>query len=62
MSTAERVLNTDDFLQGQRDCQAGIPHAPNRSTDYDRGYQCEYEREQVMSELSRREYGLKSTV
>lgn len=49
-----KIQNPDDFLQGQRDCQAGIPHKPNMSTDYDRGYLVEYEREQVMTELSLR--------
>jgi hypothetical protein len=43
----------DDFLQGQKDCQAGIPHKPNMGSYYDRGYMVEYEREQVISELSR---------
>ena len=43
----------DDFLQGQRDCQEGIPHKSGKSDSYNRGYSAEYEREQIMSELSR---------
>lgn len=48
------IENADDFLQGQRDCQAGVKHEAGRSRDYNRGYAAEYEREQVMTELSQR--------
>ena len=48
------IKSADDFLQGQRDCQDGVPHKQGMSSDYDRGYACEYESEQVMSELGLR--------
>jgi hypothetical protein len=47
------VDSASDFLQGQKDCQSGTEHKPNMSRDYDRGYRAEYQKEQVMSELSR---------
>lgn len=56
------IKSPDAFLQGQRDCQAGIPHESGKGADYDRGYACQYERDQVATELSRRGYGLKSTL
>ena len=37
---------SDDFLQGQRDCKAGIPHEAGKSVNYDRGYGFQYELEQ----------------
>lgn len=46
-------LDADEFLRGQRDCKDGVPHKPGQSDSYDRGYSTEYEREQIMSELSR---------
>lgn len=55
--TTDSISSADDFLQGQRDCQEGVPHKAGHSKDYDRGYMTEYEREQVLSELSRRKYG-----
>ena len=54
MKTLGKAQFIDDFLQGQKDCQAGIRHKPNMGSAYDRGYMAEYEREQVLSELSRR--------
>ena len=47
----KQKINVDDFLQGSRDCQQGLPHK-HKSESYDRGYACEYEREQVMTEVS----------
>ena len=41
-------MNTDDFLQGQRDCKDGVSHKPNQSEAYDRGYSTEYIFQQVM--------------
>lgn len=42
----------EDFIQGQQDCREGKPHEEGRSKDYDRGYQCEYELEQIRSEVT----------
>jgi len=36
-----------DFLQGQRDCQAGIPHQAGKGKDYDHGYGFQYGLEQA---------------
>ena len=52
----KRIQSPDDFLQGQRDCQEGIK-PQSISSDYNRGYACEYEREQMVTEL-----GLRSAV
>ena len=52
MSQPEKVLSADDFLRGQRDCRDGVPHKPNQSRDYARGYGAQYEMEQVTTELS----------
>ena len=54
MKTLGKTQFIDDFLQGQKDCQAGIKHRSNMGSAYNRGYNDEYEREQVISELSRR--------
>jgi len=55
MSEARDIaaLDADEFLRGQRDCRDGIPHREGQSDSYNRGYATEYEREQVMTELSR---------
>ena len=39
-----------DFLQGQKDCEAGKPHQEGKSEAYDRGYAAQYELEQLKSE------------
>ena len=46
----------EDFMRGQRDCQLDVPHKPGQPEAYDRGYAAEYESEQIMSEVSQREY------
>lgn len=51
------IQRADDFIQGQKDCQDGVPHKRNMSRDYDRGYMVEYEREQAMTELSNQRAG-----
>ena len=56
MKTLGKQQFIDDFLQGQKDCQAGIKHRAHMGSAYDRGYMAEYEREQVLSELSRRRF------
>lgn len=49
MGKAEQeIKNADDFLRGQSDCKDGIPHKPNMSDDYDRGYSAQYELEQLL--------------
>jgi hypothetical protein len=42
-------MNTDLFLQGQKDCQEGKPHQSGKGEDYDRGYGCQYELEAQLS-------------
>lgn len=49
---------SSEFLRGQKDCQDGTPHKPNQSEAYDRGYSCQYESEQLASELSLRTNGV----
>ena len=41
----------DDFLQGQRDCKAGVEHKAGKSKAYDDGYGTQYEAEQSMTEM-----------
>jgi hypothetical protein len=47
----------DDFLQGQRDCHDGIPHKPDQSDAYNRGYAAEYEMSQIKNELTKDHHG-----
>lgn len=44
-------FSADDFLQGQKDCQQGIPHK-NGSDSYNRGYATQYQHEANLSEIS----------
>lgn len=49
---ADRALHCDDieeFLQGRRDCAAGVPHKAGKSESYDTGYSAQYEDEQIRS-------------
>lgn len=39
-----------DFVRGQKDCRAGVPHVSGKSESYDRGYSFEYEFEQIFSQ------------
>lgn len=41
-------MNTEAFVNGQRDCREGIKPA-STDTDYLRGYGAQYELEQVMA-------------
>ena len=50
-------MNTDEYLRGQRDCKDGKPHKAGQSKDYNDGYGCQYEAEQMLTEL-----GLKTSV
>ena len=43
-----------EFLQGQRDCKAGIKPS-NQSEAYHRGYSTQYESDQIDSHLSIRQ-------
>jgi len=40
-----QILN--DFVRGETDCKAGIPHKEGQSREYDKGYGFEYMREQT---------------
>ena len=42
----------DDFFAGQKDCQQGNPHNPNKSESYDRGYSAEYELAAIKDEMT----------
>ena len=42
---------SDEFLDGQRDCKNGVEHKPGRSEEYNNGYGCQYEAEQLMTEM-----------
>ena len=44
-----------DFMQGQRDCREGIPHQSGKGEAYDRGYACQYEAEQCLTEMGLRQ-------
>jgi hypothetical protein len=43
---------SDEFLRGQNDCFEGIPHKPDQSEAYDRGYSAQYHLEAELSELT----------
>lgn len=45
-------MNTDDYLQGMRDCKDGVPHKSGKSQDYDDGYATEYERQEVLTVMT----------
>lgn len=36
-----------DFIQGEADCKAGIPHQAGKSKSYDEGYSVQYQLEQI---------------
>lgn len=36
-----------DFLDGQRDCNEGVPHKPGMSESYDAGYSAEYQLQEI---------------
>lgn len=48
-------MNTDEFLQGQRDCKEGVPQRRDND-DYLRGYAAQYELEQVATEMTKNEH------
>jgi hypothetical protein len=45
-------IKVDDFYLGQRDCERGIPHKSGMSESYDRGYNAQYELEQMKTEAT----------
>lgn len=49
---AKAASNYDihDFVKGQKDCRAGVPHVAGKSESYDRGYGFEYEFQQIFSQ------------
>ena len=42
-----------EFLNGQWDCEEGIPHKAGKSEYYDRGYSAQYTLEQIKSEITK---------
>ena len=49
-----------DFLRGQQDCSKGIPHT-DQGAAYNKGYQSEYESEQVSEWRAENEHGRNTT-
>lgn len=43
---SDPITNADEYLRGQRDRQAGKPAEITACSDYQRGYELEYWREQ----------------
>lgn len=43
---------TLEFIEGQQDCREGKLHEEGKSEDYNRGYRCEYELEQIKAEVT----------
>ena len=41
-----------DFVKGQKDCRAGVPHIAGKSESYNQGYSFEYNLEQIFSSRS----------
>lgn len=50
MSEPESPVN--QFIDGQKDCQKGVPHEAGKSKDYDRGYEYEYWRQERQTAIS----------
>lgn len=48
-----RFFDTSLFIDGMRDCERGIPHKSGMSKSYDRGYNAQYELEQIRTERTR---------
>jgi len=46
-------MNVFEFMRGQGDCKKGIPHT-DQGEDYNRGYQTQYELEQVLNNQTKR--------
>ena len=45
-------MNTDEFMQGQRDCRENKDHRSDQGESYDRGYAAQYEFNAVRDEMS----------
>ena len=41
-----------DFVHGQKDCRAGVPHVAGKSESYDQGYSFEYNLLEIFSARS----------
>lgn len=50
---SEEIEKSAEFIRGMKDCADGIEHKEGQSTDYDRGYQAQYEHEQNQEYFSR---------
>lgn len=44
-------METNDYLQGMRDCKDGKEHQVGKSKDYDEGYGVQYEAEALLTEM-----------
>jgi hypothetical protein len=47
-------MNTREYLDGQRDCRDGLQAKLNASQDYYDGFACQYEAEQILTEMGLR--------
>jgi len=45
------MIDATEFLKGQQDCAKGIPHKEGMTDSYDRGFNAQYELEQVQGAL-----------
>ena len=43
----KHVKAVDDFFEGVDDCKKGVKHSSGRSAEYDRGYNTQYQAEQI---------------
>ena len=43
----DHVKAVDDFFEGVEDCKKGMKHSFGRSAEYDRGYNIQYQSEQL---------------
>ena len=48
IEAAKAISDPFDFLNGMADCRDGEDHKPGRSESYDRGYNCQYQWEQIV--------------
>jgi len=41
-----------EYLQGMRDCRDGVRHVAGKSSHYNDGYSCQYQKEQLEIDLN----------
>lgn len=50
-------MNTDRYIEGQRDCAEGNPWRDGMGRDYNDGYSTQYQHEQNMNAVDEVKYG-----